>query len=72
MKRKNRDLDIFSLSFLDIISCGFGAVVLLVLISSNSESPIAEEEEKAIAFLQQVLKAEVSVIIVIGTITGLI
>ena len=61
MKRKNRDLDIFSLSFLDIISCGFGAVVLLVLISSNSESSIAEEEEKAIAFLQQVLKAEETV-----------
>lgn len=61
MKRKNRALDIFSLSFLDIISCGFGAVVLLVLISSNFESPIAEEEEKTIALLQQVFKAEETV-----------
>lgn len=58
MNRKYRNFDIFSLSFLDIITCGFGAVVLLVLISSNSESPIADKEEEAIALLQQVLKAE--------------
>lgn len=36
MKRRNRPFEIFSLSFLDLISCGFGAVVLLVLISRNS------------------------------------
>jgi hypothetical protein len=58
MRRKQRDLDIFSLSFLDIISCGFGAVVLLVLISSNSESPISAAETKAATLLQQVLSAE--------------
>ncbi len=39
MKRNNRQLEMFSLSFLDIISCGFGAVVLLVLISNNAEAP---------------------------------
>ncbi len=58
MRRKKRDFDIFSLSFLDIISCGFGAVVLLVLISSNSNSPMAAAEEEAIALLQQVLSVE--------------
>ena len=58
MRRKQRALDIFSLSFLDIISCGFGAVVLLVLISSNSESPISAAETKAATLLQQVLSAE--------------
>lgn len=36
MKRRNRPFEIFSLSFLDLISCGFGAVVLLVLISKTS------------------------------------
>jgi len=42
MKRKKRDLDIFNLSFLDIISCGFGAMVLLILISKQlpESSPI--------------------------------
>jgi hypothetical protein len=38
MKIKKKAFDIFNLSFLDIISCGFGAVVLLVLISNTSEN----------------------------------
>jgi len=33
MKIKKKDFDIFNLSFLDIVTCGFGAIVLLVLIS---------------------------------------
>ncbi|AFJ03701.1 Secreted protein, containing von Willebrand factor (vWF) type A domain [Methylophaga frappieri] len=33
MKSRKKTLDIFSLSFLDIISCGFGAVVMLILIA---------------------------------------
>ena len=38
MKRKrNRDISVFSLSFLDCISCGFGAVILLFVISLGSE-----------------------------------
>jgi len=38
MKRKTKELEIFNLSFLDVISCGFGAVVLLVLISNTAEN----------------------------------
>ena len=38
MKIKKKSFDIFNLSFLDIISCGFGAVVLLVLISNTAEN----------------------------------
>lgn len=33
MKLRDRETDIFSLSFLDIVSCAFGAVVLLLIIS---------------------------------------
>ena len=55
MKRKHRDLDIFSLSFLDIISCGFGAVVILVLISSNSTMPLPESKGEVTLLLHQVL-----------------
>ena len=58
MKRKQRDLDIFTLSFLDIVSCGFGAVILLVLISSNSEKPLAHVEKEAATLLREVLHAE--------------
>ncbi|MEM7071127.1 MAG: hypothetical protein AAF403_05145 [Pseudomonadota bacterium] len=36
MKKRKTGLEIFSLSFLDIISCGFGAIVLLILISRPS------------------------------------
>jgi hypothetical protein len=38
MKIRKKEFDIFNLSFLDIISCGFGAVVLLVLISNTAEN----------------------------------
>ena len=37
MKIKKKDFDIFNLSFLDIITCGFGAIVLLVLISHTDK-----------------------------------
>lgn len=41
MKRAKRGLELFSLSFLDIISCGFGAVVMLVLLFKPSGEPSA-------------------------------
>ena len=31
-KRKRRDVDIFNMSFLDVVSCGFGAIILLLVI----------------------------------------
>lgn len=58
MKKKPREFDIFTLSFLDIISCGFGAVVLLVLISKTDISPISTVEEDARGLLERVLSAE--------------
>ena len=36
MRRKRREFSIFTLSFLDIMSCGFGAVVLLFMISKHA------------------------------------
>ena len=36
MKKRSKNLEIFTLSFLDVISCGFGAVVLLVLLSKST------------------------------------
>jgi len=49
MKIRKKEFDIFNLSFLDIISCGFGAVVLLVLISNTvedgSQSNVPEVED---------------------------
>ena len=61
MKRKSRELEIFSLSFLDIISCGFGAVVLLVLISTFAESVLPDFTSETKQALDQVLAAEARV-----------
>jgi len=61
LKRKSRELEIFSLSFLDIISCGFGAVVLLVLISTFAESVLPDFTSETKQALDQVLAAEARV-----------
>lgn len=61
MKRRNRDLDIFSLSFLDVISCGFGAVVMLILISKTDiESSVAGAEDVS-ALLASMLSLQNSI-----------
>jgi hypothetical protein len=43
MARKNRSFTIFSLSFLDIMSCGFGAVILIFLIIDHSMEVQSQE-----------------------------
>lgn len=45
MRRKRRPLDTLSLSFLDSISCGFGAIILLLVIAKIFE-PIRLEESR--------------------------
>jgi hypothetical protein len=45
MKRKRRPIDTLSLSFLDSISCGFGAVILLLVIAKIFE-PIRLEDSR--------------------------
>jgi hypothetical protein len=42
-KRKHRDLDVFSLSILDCICCGFGAIILLFVLSKASEPLLLEQ-----------------------------
>ena len=43
MKKRRRDIEIFSLSFLDCICCGFGAVILLFVLSKFAEPVVIEE-----------------------------
>jgi len=47
MKRNRRDIQVFSLSFLDVVSCGFGAIILLLVISQFSEPRVVEEQNRA-------------------------
>ncbi|MBT8147220.1 MAG: VWA domain-containing protein, partial [Gammaproteobacteria bacterium] len=40
--RKRRETDSFSVSFLDVMSCGFGAIILLLMITKNATPVIIE------------------------------
>lgn len=42
MKKKRRENEAFSISFLDVITCGFGAIILLLMIAKTGDSPILE------------------------------
>ena len=46
MKTRRRDIEIFSLSFLDCICCGFGAIILLFVLSKFAEPVVIEEAKK--------------------------
>ena len=58
MRPRKRTFDIFSLSFLDVVSCGFGAVILLVLISDFSDALAPGSQTRTEALLEEVLEAE--------------
>ncbi len=59
MRRRRRNIEAFSLSFLDCICCGFGAIILLLVLSKIYEPVIIEKTqqdlEALIALLQQEL-----------------
>ena len=61
MKFKKKEFDIFNLSFLDIISCGFGAVVLLVLISNTAEDGSQSSVVEVEKLLAQVITLDNSI-----------
>jgi hypothetical protein len=43
MKKKRREIQVFNLSFLDVVSCGFGAIILLLVISKIAEPLVVEK-----------------------------
>jgi len=43
MKMRRRNIEVFSLSFLDCICCGFGAIILLFVLSKFAEPVIIED-----------------------------
>lgn len=59
MAKRRRNVEAFSLSFLDCICCGFGAIILLLVLSKIYEPVVVEEADedlrKLIALLQQEL-----------------
>ena len=55
-RKRKRAIEVFSLSFLDVISCGFGAIVLLLVISQFSEPRVRHE-------MSQNLKAKIEALL---------
>ena len=47
--KKRRDIAEFGLSFLDVISCGFGAVILLLMITKTVEPVVLEQSASKLA-----------------------
>jgi len=43
--RKEREIDSFSVSFLDVMSCGFGAIILLLMITKSAAPIVLEVTE---------------------------
>ncbi len=60
MKKRSRDMEIFGLSFLDVISCGFGVIVMLVLLSKTSDIGGTEDVARIADLLSKLGQAEVS------------
>lgn len=46
MKRRSGQIEIFTLSFLDCITCGFGAVILLLILSDFGEPQALEKSQQ--------------------------
>ena len=56
---RRRRFDVFSLSFLDVMSCGFGAVVLIFLIIEHSTSDAAQVLDRDLLAEMRLLDYEV-------------
>ena len=58
MARRRRNIEAFSLSFLDCICCGFGAIILLIVLSKIYEPVVVEESERDLRQLIALLQKE--------------
>ncbi len=56
---KRRQFDVFSLSFLDVMSCGFGAVILIFIVIHHSTETTAQEIN--IDLMAEIKKLEIEV-----------
>jgi hypothetical protein len=66
---KRAPVEIFNLSFLDIISCAFGAVVLLVLLAKNGETDTQAGPNNLSTLVDQVLAAQLSIELLSGALS---
>lgn len=62
MRRKRREIQVFNLSFLDVVSCGFGAIILLLVISKVAEPLVIEKMSSDLSGLVVELERQVHAI----------
>jgi len=62
MRRKQRDIEIYSLSFLDVICCGFGAIILLLVLSEFGQPLVIERSRQDLESQLKKLQQELFVI----------
>jgi len=62
MKLQRRDTEVFSLSFLDCICCGFGAIILLLVLSEFGEPIVIEKSREQLDGQVLALQQELNVI----------
>ena len=60
--RKRRDMETFNLSFLDVVCCGFGAVILLLVITKIYEPINKKKSQKDLKALVSKLEQELEII----------
>ena len=58
--RKRRSMETFNLSFLDVVCCGFGAVILLLVITKIYEPMTIQKSQENLQKLLIVLERELS------------
>ncbi len=58
MRIRRRQTEVFNLSFLDVISCGFGAIILLLILSKISEPRVIEQTNVDLSALVIKMEAE--------------
>ncbi len=59
MRRQRRGFEVFSLSFLDVICCGFGAIILLLVLTKLGEPRVIEVARVDLDLLVAALEEEV-------------
>lgn len=69
MKLRRRDTEVFSLSFLDVICCGFGAIILLLVLSEFGQ-PVQIEKSRE-DFQQQLERLQAELFVLRGDTTRL-
>jgi len=58
MKKRRREIQVFSLSFLDVVSCGFGAIILLLVISKFAEPLVVEKMSRDLSGLAAAMERQ--------------